>query len=99
MDFFLMWFAGKLEKSAEEKRLRRAHEHADRRRRLAIGRSALVKRVRLVDPQQRWDAGGPDVDDLGVGDLTVDLHHHLKLFVLDDAVCNGKKRNRMVLKS
>lgn len=43
----------------------------------------------MVDPEQRWDGGRPDVEDPGVCYFTVDLHHHLKLFASDDAVCMG----------
>lgn len=45
----------------------------------------------MVDPEQRRDGGGPDVEDPGVRHFTVDLHHHLIIFVPDDAVCNGRK--------
>lgn len=72
--------------------LRRPHQRSNWRRRLTLGWGVLVKRVCLVDPQQRWDAGGPDVENPGVGYFAVDLHHHLKLFVLNDAVCIGEKR-------
>lgn len=46
----------------------------------------LVKRVCVVDPQQRRDGGGPDVEDPGVRYFTVNLHHHLVVFVSYDAV-------------
>lgn len=68
----------------------RPHQYPDRRRRRRVfsrGR-VLVNRVRVVDLEQRRDGGGPDVEDPGVGHLTVDLHHCLVFFVLDDAVCN-----------
>lgn len=65
---------------------RRAHEHADRGRGLVVRRRGLVHRLRLVDPEQRRDGGGPDVEDPGVGDLTVNLHHHFVVFVLYDAL-------------
>lgn len=45
----------------------------------------------MVDSEQRWDGGRPDVEDPGVCYFTVNLHHHLELFVPDDAVCKGGK--------
>lgn len=51
----------------------------------------------MVDPEQRWDGGGPDVEDPGVRYFTVNLHHHLVGFVPDDAVCNGMKGNGRLL--
>ena len=51
----------------------------------------------MVDPEQRWDGGGPDVEDPGVRYFTVDLHHHLVLFVPYDAVCRGRKKSRGLL--
>lgn len=65
--------------------LSRPHEDADGRSCLGVGRGVLVKRVRVVNPKQRWDAGRPDVEDPGVRYLTVDLHHRLELFVSYDA--------------
>lgn len=78
--------------------LSRPHEHTDRRCSLVLSRRVLVKRVCAVDPEQRWDGGGPDVEDPGVGYFTVNLHHHLVLFVPYDAVCNGRKgKQKLVL--
>ena len=57
----------------------------------------LIKRVRAVDPEHRWNGGGPDVEDPGVRYFTVNLHHHLVLVFPDDAVCNGRKRKQTVL--
>lgn len=54
----------------------------------------LVHRFRLVDPEQRRDGGGPDVEDPGVCDLTVNLHHHLVVFVPYDALCRTKKKQK-----
>lgn len=71
--------------------LSRPHQYADGRRSLVDSLGVLEKRVCVVDPEHRWDAGRPDVEDPGVRYFAVDLHHHLKLFVLYDAVCNGKK--------
>lgn len=51
----------------------------------------------MVDPEQRWDGRRPDVENPGVGYFTVNLHHHLKLFVPDDTVCNGSKEGRFVI--
>ncbi len=73
--------------------LSRAHEHTDRRSGLVVSWGALVHRVRVVDPQQRWDAGGPDVEDSGVSYFTVNLHHHLVVFVPYDAFCNDRKES------
>lgn len=42
----------------------------------------MVERSSFIDPQDRWDTGGLDMKDPGVHDLTVKLHHHLKLLVL-----------------
>lgn len=67
-------------------RLSRAHQHTNWRGGLVVCGGALINGVRAVDAEQRWDARGPDVEDPGVCDLTVDLHHHFELFVLDDAV-------------
>ena len=36
------------------------------------------------------------MEDPGVRHLTVDLHHHLELFVPDDAVCGSRKKRRVV---
>lgn len=44
--------------------------------------------VCLIGPQDGWNSRGLDVEDPGVHDLTVDLHHHLKLFVFNDAFCS-----------
>lgn len=67
----------------------RPHQYPDRRRRRVFSSGGvLVNRVRVVDLEQRRDGGGPDVEDPGVGHLTVDLHHCLVFFVLDDAVCS-----------
>lgn len=66
--------------------LRRAHEDADRRNSLVVRRGMLVKRVCVVNSQQRRDGGRPDVQNPGVGHFTVDLHHHLKLPVSNDAL-------------
>lgn len=71
--------------------LSRPHQHADRRRGLVVSGRVLVKCVCVVDPQQRRDSGGPDVEDSRVRNFTVDLHHHLKVFVSYDAVCNHRK--------
>lgn len=73
---------------------RRAHEHADRGRGLVVRRWGLVHRFRLVDPEQRRDGGRPDVEDPGVGDLTVNLHHHFVVFVPYDALCWKKKKGK-----
>lgn len=51
----------------------------------------LIKGVCVVDPEYWRDGGGPDVKDPGVRYFTVNLHHHLVLFVPYDAVCNGDK--------
>lgn len=45
----------------------------------------------VVDPQHRRDGGGADVKDPGIGDLTVDLHHHLEVFASDDGICGAQK--------
>lgn len=66
--------------------LSRPHQHADGRRSLLVSRGVLVKCVCVVDPEQRWDAGRPDVEDPGVGYFAVNLHHHLELFVPYDAL-------------
>lgn len=54
----------------------------------------LVQGVGAVDPEQGWDGGRPDVEDPGVPHFAVDLHHDLKLFVPDDALCRDKGRGR-----
>lgn len=66
---------------------------------MVVSLGVLIKRVRAVDPQQRWNGGGPDVEDPGVRYFTVNLHHHLVLVFPDDAVCNGKKRKMTVVSS
>lgn len=66
--------------------LSRAHQDADGRRSRAVSCGVLVKSVCAVDAEQRGDGGGPDVEDLGVRYFTVDLHHHLKLFISYDAL-------------
>lgn len=77
--------------------LSRPHQHADRRRGLVVSWGVLIKRVRVVDPEQRWDGGRPDVEDPGVRYFTVNLHHHLVVFVPYDAVCNGRKGRERLL--
>lgn len=66
--------------------LRRSHENTDRCRGLAVARGRVIDRVcvRLIDTQDGRNTGRLDVQDSGVHDLTVDLHHHLKLFVFYD---------------
>lgn len=63
---------------------------------MVVARRRLVERFCVVDSEQRWDGGRPDVENPGVCYFTVDLHHHLELFVPDDAVCKGSKENRFV---
>lgn len=74
--------------------LRRAHEHTDRGRGLVVRRRGLVHRFRLVDPEKRRDGGGPDVENPGVCDLTVNLHHHFVVAVPYDALCWGRKQEK-----
>lgn len=69
--------------------LGRPHQDADGGRGLAVRGGVLVEGV--VDPQHRRDAGGADVEDPGVGDLTVDLHHHLEVFSSDDGICGAQE--------
>lgn len=66
--------------------LSRPHQHTDRRRGLVVSWGVLVQRVCVVDLKQRWDRGGPDVEDPGVRYFTVNLHHHFVLFVPYDGV-------------
>lgn len=73
--------------------LSRTHKHTDRRGRRVFRLGVLIKRVCAVYPEQRWDSRRSDVEDPGVCDLTVNLHHHLELFVPYDAVCNGRWRS------
>lgn len=56
----------------------------------------MVERVIvcLIGTQEWWDAGGLNVQDAGVHHFTVDLHHHLKLLVFNDAVYREGKRVR-----
>lgn len=51
----------------------------------------------MVDPEQRWDGGRPDVEDPGVSYFAVNLHHHLILLVPYDAVCNRKGSKRLLV--
>lgn len=48
----------------------------------------MIERVRvcLIDPQDGRNSRRLDVEYPGVHDFTVDLHHHLKLFVFNDAL-------------
>ena len=50
--------------------------------------------VGLIGLQERWDTGGLDVQDAGVHHFTVNLHHHLKLLVINDTVCRERERER-----
>ena len=58
------------------------------------GGGGWVEGVGAVDTKECWDTGGLDVEDPGVCDLTVDLHHHLKLLVLYNGVCNSRQSNK-----
>lgn len=68
--------------------LRRAHEDSNRGGGLVIAGGGVIERacLRLIDPQDRGDTGRFDVEDFGVHDLTVDLHHHLIILVFNDAL-------------
>lgn len=79
--------------------LGRAHEHADRRRGLVVSRRVLEYCVCVVDPEQRRDCRGPDVEDPGVRDLAVNLHHHLVIFVPYDALWDGKRKGNRTVSS
>lgn len=68
--------------------LRRTHEDSNWGGGLVVAGSRVIERacVRLIDPQYGRNTRRLDVEDPGVHDLTVDLHHHLKLFVFYDAL-------------
>lgn len=70
-----------------------AHEDSNRGWSVIVGSGRVVEWVSIsfIHPQDWWDTGGLDVKDPGVHDLTVDLHHHLKLLVLYQALCNEKQ--------
>lgn len=74
--------------------LRRTHEDSNWGRGLVVAWGRVIERacVRLIDPQDGWNTRWLDVEDPGVHDLTVDLHHHLKLFVFYDALCSETEK-------